>query len=178
MREMQDSIHRNGCPMDKIDTKYIQAVELIKKAILQSQYNAIRLANQEQLKLYLGIGRYISENSRNGFWGTGVLEIISAQLKNDLPGLMGFGVSSLKNMRIFYEAWATLEEKSPTAIGDLQLPENEPITIRQPQLSNLDGFPMQEFFAVPFTHHIRISLDERLGRAQRRQHYHQYHGMD
>ena len=56
--------------MDKIDPKYLQAVELIKKAILQSQYNAIRLANQEQLKLYLGIGRYISENSRNGFWGT------------------------------------------------------------------------------------------------------------
>ena len=64
---MQDSIHRNGCPMDKIEPKYIQAVELIKKAILQSQYNAIRLANQEQLKLYFGIGRYISDNSRNGF---------------------------------------------------------------------------------------------------------------
>lgn len=57
--------------MDKIEQKYLQAVELIKKAILQSQYNAIRLANQEQLKLYFGIGRYISENSRNGFWGTG-----------------------------------------------------------------------------------------------------------
>lgn len=53
--------------MDKIEQKYLQAVELIKKAILQSQYNAIRLANQEQLKLYFGIGRYISENSRNGF---------------------------------------------------------------------------------------------------------------
>ena len=32
--------------MDKIDLKYLQAVELIKTAILQSQYNAIRLANQ------------------------------------------------------------------------------------------------------------------------------------
>ena len=78
--------------MDKIDPKYLQAVELIKTAILQSQYNAIRLANQEQLKLYFVIGRYISENSRTGYWGTGALEIISNQLKNDLPGLMGFGV--------------------------------------------------------------------------------------
>ena len=100
--------------MDKIEQKYLQAVELIKKAILQSQYNAIRLANQEQLKLYFGIGRYISENSRNGFWGTGAVEIISAQLKNDLPGLMGFGVTSLKNMRKFYEAWATIEGKRVT----------------------------------------------------------------
>ena len=107
--------------MDKIEPKYIQAVELIKKDILQSQYNAIRLANQEQLKLYFGISRYISENSRNGFWGTGALEIISTQLKNDLPELMGFGVSSLKNMRIFYEAWTTLDEKSPTAIAEFGL---------------------------------------------------------
>ena len=53
--------------MDMIEPKYLQAVELIKTAILQSQYNAIRLANQEQLKLYFGIGRYISENSRTGY---------------------------------------------------------------------------------------------------------------
>jgi predicted nuclease of restriction endonuclease-like (RecB) superfamily len=158
--------------MDKIEPKYLQAVELIMKAILQSQYNAIRLANQEQLKLYFGIGRYISENSRKGFWGTGALEIISSQLKNDLPGLMGFGVSSLKNMRIFYEAWATLDDKSPTAIGDLQTSDNESVIIRQPQLSNLNGFPMKEFFAVPFTHHIRIlekvkDRDERIYYIQR-----------
>ena len=31
--------------MDKIEPKYLHAVELIKTVILQSQYNAIRLAN-------------------------------------------------------------------------------------------------------------------------------------
>ena len=96
-----------------------EAVELIKTAILQSQYNAIRIANQEQLILHFGIGRYISENSRTGYWGTGALEIISNQLKNDLSGLMGFGVTSLKNMRKFYEAWASLEDKSATAVAGL-----------------------------------------------------------
>jgi len=142
--------------MDKIEPKYLQAVELIKKAILQSQYNAIRLANQEQLQLYYAIGRYISENSRSGYWGTGALEIISGQLKEDLPGLMGFGVSSLKNMRIFYEAWSIEVSKSPTTVGDLQVSDSEPIAIRQPQLANYEGFPLEEFLAVPFTHHIRI----------------------
>ena len=104
--------------MDKLEPKYRHAVELIKKAILQSQYNAIRLANQEQLKLYFSIGQYISENSRSGFWGTGALGIISAQLKNDLPGLMGFGVTSLKNMRKFYEAWSELENNSASTIAE------------------------------------------------------------
>lgn len=153
--------------MDKIDPKYLQAVELIKTAILQSQYNAIRLANQEQLKLYFGIGRYISESSRTGYWGTGALEIISNQLRNDLPGLMGFGVTNLKNMRKFYEAWASLEDKSATAVADLQNAEGGTIIIRQPELPNFGGFPLNEFLAVPFTHHIRIlervkDRDERL----------------
>lgn len=142
--------------MDKIESKYLQAVELIKTAILQSQYNAIRLANQEQLKLYFGIGRYISENSRIGYWGTGALEFISSQLKNDLPGLMGFGVTSLKNMRKFYEAWASLEDKSASALADLQNTDTDIVEIRQVELPNSAGFPLSEFLAVPFTQHIRI----------------------
>lgn len=137
--------------MDKIESKYLQAVELIKTAILQSQYNAIRLANQEQLKLYFGIGRYISENSRTGYWGTGALEFISSQLKNDLPGLMGFGVTSLKNMRKFYEAWASLEDKSASALADLQNTDTDIVEIRQFHLPNSAGFPLSEFLAVPFT---------------------------
>jgi hypothetical protein len=106
--------------MDKIEPKYLQAVEQIKKAILQSQYNAIRLANQEQLKLYFGIGRYISENSRSGYWGTGALEFISERLRADLPGLVGFSLTSMKNMRKFYEAWALIENNSATRIADFR----------------------------------------------------------
>ena len=153
--------------MEKIEHKYLQAVDLIKKAILQSQYNAIRLANQEQLKLYFSIGRYISENSRRGFWGSGALDIISVQLKNDLPGLMGFGVTSLKNMRKFYEAWSELEDKSASALADLQNADIEAIEIRQAYLLNSVGVHLTEFLAVPFTQHIRIiegvkERDERL----------------
>lgn len=56
----------------------------------------------------------------------GAVEIISAQLKNDLPGLMRFGATSLKNMRKFYEAWAIIEDKSATAVADLQNTEKAP----------------------------------------------------
>ena len=152
---------------NKIEPKYLQAVELIKKAILQSQYNAVRLANQEQLKLYYGVGRYISANSRNGFWGTGALDIISARLRKDLPGLMGFSVTSLKNMRKFYEAWSVLNDKSASMLAEIQSIDNEAIEIRQVHLPNSDRIPMVEFLSVPFTQHIRIiegvkDFDERL----------------
>ena len=51
--------------------EYDGAVQIIKAAILRSQYAAARSVNEEQLKLYFGIGKYISLNSRKGFWGKG-----------------------------------------------------------------------------------------------------------
>lgn len=46
---------------------YDKDVEIIKTAILQSQYDAARSVNEKQLMLYYGIGKYISLNSRKGF---------------------------------------------------------------------------------------------------------------
>lgn len=167
-----------------------QAVNTIKTAILQSQARAAQAVNQEQLALYFGIGRYVSANTRNKNWGQGMLEQISERLRQELPGLRGFKVSHLKNMRTFYEAWIMLESnssvatdksqsKTPIAIGELeQKPaiaiaelseptDNEQNTIRQLRLTNLPNFPLTEFLSLSFTHHIRIlenakDLDERL----------------
>lgn len=93
-----------------------EAVKNIKAAILQSQYRAAKGVNKEQLSLYFGIGRYVSEHSRKGFWGTGAIERISEQLQKELPGLRGFGARQIKNMRSFYEEWQpTLEKSAATA---------------------------------------------------------------
>ncbi len=148
--------------------KYQNAVDIIKTAILQSQARAAKAVNQEQLALYYGIGRYISANTRNKNWGTGAIETISKRLRLELPGLRGFGVSSLKNMRIFYEAWQMIEPNSPIAIGELEgstsesdketaeLIDSQGGMIRQLQLANLPNFPLAEFLSISFTHHIRI----------------------
>lgn len=81
------------------------AVKAIKKAILQSQYQAAKSVNREQLSLYFGIGRYISEHSRDGYWGTGAITAISEHLQKELPGLRGFGAANIMFMRQFYEEW-------------------------------------------------------------------------
>lgn len=62
---------------------YNEAVEAIKTAILQSQYDAARTVNEKQLMLYYSIGKYISVNSRNGFWGKGAINAISEQLDKE-----------------------------------------------------------------------------------------------
>ncbi len=100
---------------------YNSAVQTIKEAILRSQYKAAKLVNREMLSLYYGIGRYISANSREVFWGTGAIKTISERLRKELPGLKGFSQTNLKYMRIFYEEWSPIiEAKNPksSAVAD------------------------------------------------------------
>ena len=55
----------------EITNNYAEAIQSIKNAILKSRYRAAVSVNREQLSLYYGIGKYISENSRDGFWEIG-----------------------------------------------------------------------------------------------------------
>ena len=165
--------------MNKLET-YKKAVETIKTAILQGQYEAAKGVNRIQLAVYFGIGKYISLNTRKGKWGTGALEAISQRLRKELPGLRGFSVTSMKNMRKFYENWQMLDpdssamtdDKSAITIADLQnndnqMVENSAIMIAELKNYEIDiyqaikipetkDFPIEDFFKLPFTHHIRI----------------------
>ena len=147
---------------------YAIAVKTIKTAILQGQYAAAKGTNRIQLATYFAIGKYISLNSRQGFWGKGAIETISEQLRRELPGLRGYSPSNMKNMRLFYEKWSVLDSKSPIAIGESS-EQNSPIAIGELQsedyqidiyrslsVDNVVDFPIEVFFSVPFTHHIRI----------------------
>lgn len=91
---------------------YSEAVRIIKSAILQSQYDAAKSVNEKQLMLYYDIGKYISLNSRNCFWGKGAIDAISEQLDKELSGLKGFSARNLRYMRTFYEEWSMLDSAS------------------------------------------------------------------
>jgi predicted nuclease of restriction endonuclease-like (RecB) superfamily len=135
---------------------YQEAAQIIKKAILQSRYRVAANANAESLGLYYGVGRYISDNTRSGKWGTGAVEAISSQLQGELPGLHGFSPSNMKNMRIFYEQWAVSLEPNrqlPTADFD---DDNELAINRQLPIADLTEGKMTAFLRVGFTHHREI----------------------
>ena len=88
-----------------MNEKYLEAVRIIKTAILRSQSRAAKYTNVEMLSLYYSIGGYVSANSREGKWGTGAIDEISARLREELPGLRGFSSGNIKLMRQFFEAW-------------------------------------------------------------------------
>ena len=154
---------------------YGQAVQLIKTAILQSQYDAARSVNKRQLMLYYGIGKYVSMNSRNGFWGKGALETISQQLEKELPGLRGFSARNLRYMRMFYEEWseldvsgesAQIEQKSNLELTSAKSPDFIENEIWHLQVPKADGFPEREFFSIGFTHH-RIIFEKVKNKEER-----------
>jgi len=92
----------------QITATYAEAVKAIKEAILESRYRAARLVNKEVLALYYAIGGYISAQSRAARWGSNAIGTISELLQQELPGLRGFSETSIKRMRIFYEAWCSM----------------------------------------------------------------------
>ena len=152
---------------DTLSPQYNDAVRQIKTAILQSQAKALASVNQEQLALYYGIGRYISQNSRSGFWGKDAIETISRQLSAEMPGLRGFSPRNLRNMRMFYEQWKVLDTNLAVATAKLETSDNEGNTIHKLQLTNHEDFPITAFFGIGFTHHSVIlagakNIQERL----------------
>ena len=106
--------------IEKNNEKLQQAVAVIKEAILQGQYEAAKGVNRIQLAVYYAIGKYVSQHSRKGVWGTGALETISSQLRHELPGLRGYSATNLKKMRLFYENWIMLDANSSVATDELE----------------------------------------------------------
>ena len=172
-----------------------QAVEAIKTAILQGQYEAAKDVNRVQLAVYFSIGRYLSKNTRRLPYGTGALKAISEQLRKELPGLRGYSENNLKNMRKFYEAWNMLDYDKCNLNVTNALPPNEQSTImiveraKEPtiaivnsqntdnyidiyhamQVPDVAEFPVEDFFRVPFTHHVRMV--EKAKNLQQRYYY-------
>ena len=163
------------------DNNYVLAVKQIKTAILKSRYEAAALANKELLKLYFGIGQYVSFHSRNKNWGKGAIDSISSLLQQELHGLRGFSATNIRNMRIFYEEWECMQpflidKKEPLfqfseeelnrqllsaelknqnrqlATGDL----NDSFLIQQLPTAELENEWIELFLKVPYTQHRLI----------------------
>ena len=149
--------------MNELD-KYEHAVAIIRQAIENSRYRALKAGNAELLSLYYGIGKYVSENTRIGAWGTDAIKRIAKRLQQDLPGLRGFSETNIKYMRLFYDAWEPYVNRQPSA-DDLEVSCNELLLeIRQPVTDELDW---KEFLTISFSHHMEIiskvkDYDERI----------------
>ncbi|MCL2080407.1 MAG: PDDEXK nuclease domain-containing protein, partial [Oscillospiraceae bacterium] len=156
-----------------------EAAIIIKDAIVRSRYQAAKLVNKELLSLYYAIGKYVSENSREGTWGKGAIRQLSDQLQSELPGLRGFSEVSIKRMRLFYEQWAFMLSNRPLlsdVLGNSSDSLNRPLLsddleddahidlgllMRHLSFVTFDGFSAISFINVGFYHHSEILAKEK-----------------
>lgn len=140
---------------------YLQFINDLKKSIVQSRYQAARLANREQLLLCYKTGMMLSEKVVKEKWGARVLEQISTDLQKQLPGIKGFSVRNLKNMRQLFETYEN-SLIGQTLSAQLQRTENQIA-----ELMKRGSVQIDDFFNLSFSHHIALlqkckSNEERL----------------
>ena len=105
----------NQQTQQNLNEEVAASVKTLKLAILLAQRTVAADANRVMLMLYLSIGQFVSQKSRNGIWGTGTIDSISEQLQREMPGLRGFSARNIRNMRFFFEQWRTFLIWQPLA---------------------------------------------------------------
>lgn len=158
-----------------MNKNYLSFIQELKQSIIHSRYMAARLANREQIILYLRTGKMLQDKIDNQEWGTNVIEKVAEDLQSELPGIKGFSYRNLRLMRQFYAEYQSIIIWQTVSAKLRDSKENKEISI-SPTLSAklLEGIQspielsviMEGFFGISFSHHVHIiskckNIDER-----------------
>lgn len=87
------------------EEKYLQLLAQVKEQIQIAQIKTVSAANSQMLLLYWKLGNTILQNQAQQGWGAKIIELLSADIKKELPNLKGFSVRNLKYMKAFAESY-------------------------------------------------------------------------
>jgi predicted nuclease of restriction endonuclease-like (RecB) superfamily len=88
-----------------LQPQFGEVLTLIKSA----QNRVITASNQELIKLYWSIGKYISDRIKTSQWGQKTIEQLAEFIQTQEPGIKGFEKRNLERMRQFYEIYPDSE---------------------------------------------------------------------
>lgn len=81
---------------------YKEWVSDIKLRIKKSQIKAAISVNSEMILLYWDLGRQIVDKQQNARWGSGFIEQLSKDLKDEFPDMNGFSTDNIRFMKRMY----------------------------------------------------------------------------
>lgn len=84
-----------------LQPQFTEVLTLIQSA----QQKVLATANQELIKLYWSIGKYISDRLSTSEWGQKTIEQLAAFIQSQELGIKGFEKRNLERMRQFYETY-------------------------------------------------------------------------
>lgn len=93
-----------------------EELQIVCKIIIlinESRQNALKKVNEELIKLYWKVGKYISEESKNKNFGDNYVDSLSNSIQEAFPGIKGFNRRGLYRMKQFYEMYKDNEFVSP-----------------------------------------------------------------
>jgi predicted nuclease of restriction endonuclease-like (RecB) superfamily len=85
----------------------------VKQRIRSAQYEALKAVNHQLIALYWDIGKLIVSRQEGATWGKSVVEQLAKDLQAEFPGISGFSVRNIWNMRSFYLAYYQDEKLQP-----------------------------------------------------------------
>jgi predicted nuclease of restriction endonuclease-like (RecB) superfamily len=83
-------------------TNYQELLIEVKERIRSAQYAALKAVNHELIALYWDIGRLIVDRQQTAGWGKSIVEQLAQDIQSEFPGISGFSVRNLWNMRNFH----------------------------------------------------------------------------
>ncbi len=86
----------------RTDKEYKIWLTELKSKIRQTQIKAAITVNTEMILLYWDIGRQIVEKQKNAKWGSGFINQLSEDLRNDFPDVSGFSTDNIRFMKRLY----------------------------------------------------------------------------
>ena len=85
---------------------YRQLLDAIAQRVSLGRLSATTAVNRELTATNWAIGRLILDRQNDEGWGAGVIERLSADLKDAFPGSSGFSPRNLRYMRTFAQMWS------------------------------------------------------------------------
>ena len=146
----------------KLDDEYGIWLQSLKSSYRKSQIKAAVKVNAEKLRWNWNVGRDLVMRKAEEHWGSGVVERLSLDLRNDFPDEKGFGADNLWLMK----RWYLFYSQKLDQVGQiLQIIYNQADTkleqVVQVSKTDMDeakeGMAFPELFAlIPWGHHIEI----------------------
>lgn len=129
-------------------------IEQIKIQIKQSQIKAVVAVNSELIFLYWEIGKQIVEKQKTASWGSGLIEQISSDLREEFPELTGFSAKNLRYCRAFYSFYSSYQIQRKVVADSIYSIWQQPVA--EIQQADLDRVVLSKLGMIPWGHHIII----------------------
>ena len=115
--------------------------------IQSTRYEMLMSVSKQTLLLYWDIGKMVSEKMQSANWGAKIVSQLSKDLQTEIPGVRGFSVRNIWNMKKFYDFYAQFGICA-TAVAQLQSNESQLISNSAPVGAELETVKNQSTSVV------------------------------